>query len=267
MRTNFFLFPLVVVLTSILPGRLEAGQIWSLGVDDQTYAEFALSGDYASFLKQFPKDPVVQIGNPEAALRWPSIHPGPRDGWAGSRAHAFAITFALPSGCDAPAFELVLDTVAAHPVAPPMLKIDLNGAVREVRTRATCRSDAVLSDPGEGRSASYRAVFLARDLRSAPLVDKTLAAVAERLHELAPGNPWAARHAEKRLQMGRVFAPINTSIGVATGWSIPRVGENGRTAVVWTHRHPNDFRDPRTLFDLWNSARPNIHWKMHRFGV
>lgn len=160
------LLSFAVLLTGILLStRSKAEAVWSLGRDDQTYAEFALSGDYASFLKRFPKDPTVDVGTPDAAAGWPWIHPGSRDAWAGSRPHTFTITFDLPPGCDAPVFELVLDTVAAHYQSPPVLKIDLNGGVRVIRTRATCRSDNVFENPAEGEPAAYRAVFLATDLK------------------------------------------------------------------------------------------------------
>jgi hypothetical protein len=149
----------------VLPTLVGAEEVWSLGVDDQSYAEFALSGDHASFPQRFPQDPVVDISSPDAAAAWPWIHPGNRDSWAGSRAHAFTITFDLPSGCAAPVFELVLDTVAAHYGSPPVLQIDLNGTVREIRTRVTCRSDGVLANPAEGQPAVYREIFLAGDLK------------------------------------------------------------------------------------------------------
>ncbi len=150
---------------AVLPALVGAEEIWSLGADDQNYAEFALSGDHASFAARFPQDPVIDMASPDAAAAWPWIHPGNRDSWAGSRAHTFTITFDLPAGCDAPVFELVLDTVAAHYGSPPVLKIDLNGTVREVHTRATCRSDRVLEDPAEGQPAVYREVFLAAELK------------------------------------------------------------------------------------------------------
>lgn len=157
---------LAALLSALLgSGRAGADQLWSLGVDDQNYAEFALSGDYASFSKRFPQDASVEIGSPDVTAEWPWIHPGARDAWAGSRTHTFAITFDLPDGCDAPAFELMVDTVAAHYGSPPLLKIDLNGAVREVRTRATCRSDRVLENPAEGQPAVYREIFLAGALK------------------------------------------------------------------------------------------------------
>lgn len=150
---------------AVLPALVGAEEVWSLGADDQNYAEFALSGDHASFAARFPQDPVIDMASPDAAANWPWIHPGNRDSWAGSRAHTFTITFDLPAGCDAPVFELVLDTVAAHYGSPPVLKIDLNGTVREVHTRATCRSDRVLEDPAEGQPAVYREVFLAAELK------------------------------------------------------------------------------------------------------
>lgn len=161
---NLALLP-VLLLALTFPGRVEAEAVLSLGVDDQNYAEFALSGDYASFSKEFPQDAAVEIGGSDAVAGWPWIHPGIHDSWAGSRAHTFTIAFDLPAGCDAPVFELVLDTVAAHYGAPPILAVDLNGVVRKIRTRATCRSDGVLTNPAEGQPAVYREIFLAQDLK------------------------------------------------------------------------------------------------------
>ncbi|MHB8898742.1 MAG: glycoside hydrolase family 38 N-terminal domain-containing protein [Thermoguttaceae bacterium] len=160
------LFAVAALLAAMLPPAFVAAeQIWSLGVDDHKHAEFALSGDYASFPTRFAEDPTVEVGKPDAAADWPWIHPGNRDAWAGSRPHTLTILFDLPTGGQAPVYELVLDTIAAHYGSPPVLKIDLNGAVRHVATRATCRSDRVLENPAEGEQAVYRQVFLAADLK------------------------------------------------------------------------------------------------------
>lgn len=158
---------LVLLFSAIGASSVAAADpIWSLGKDDQDYSEFALSRDYASFLKRFAQDPVVAMDGSEPARQWPWIHPGPEDAWAGNRPHAFTLTFDWPTAQEAEVLEVIIDTVAAHYGSPPRLTVDLNGNSQEIQTRATCRNDNVLKNPKEGQPARYRAVFLAEDAKT-----------------------------------------------------------------------------------------------------
>ncbi|MBN2475090.1 MAG: hypothetical protein JXB62_10815 [Pirellulales bacterium] len=142
-----------------------ADELWSLGAKDGNYAEFALAGDFASFTKSIPADLVVRGDDPQAASKWPWIHPGPADDWAGGKAHALAVEFDVPADRQVPAVELVVDLVAGHWGRPPILEIDLNGQKRSLQIEPGARGDAVLEDPKQGRPTTHRACFLAEAIR------------------------------------------------------------------------------------------------------
>lgn len=113
------------------PARAEgpAGAVvWSIGVQDDRHAEFALGPDedYSGYPKLFPEDVRFVPGESDPAKGFSYIHPGPKDAWAGSRAHAFAIAFELseePSGT----FVLTVDLTRSHYAYPPTLRIEANG--------------------------------------------------------------------------------------------------------------------------------------------
>ncbi len=156
-----------LIMFAALAATVQAEELWSLGTKDADYSEFALAGDYQSFSKVIGTNLQVQGGSTDAASKWPWIHPGPEDTWAGSKAHALTVRFDLPDDCKAPVFEVVVDLVAAHWGQPPVLEIELNGCEREVRTESSARGDAVLQDPKQGRPTTHRVVFLADAVKQA----------------------------------------------------------------------------------------------------
>ncbi|MGQ9590292.1 MAG: polysaccharide lyase family protein, partial [Planctomycetota bacterium] len=102
--------------------------VWSIGVPDDRHAEFALGPeeDYSGYPKLFPEDVRFAVGKSDPAKDFSYIHPGPRDAWAGSKAHAFAIAFELeeePSGT----FVLTVDLTRSHYAFPPTLQVEGNG--------------------------------------------------------------------------------------------------------------------------------------------
>ena len=76
--------------------------------------------------RRFPHDVDFVVGQSDPKKDWPWIQPGPSDAWAGSRPHAFKITFDLPDVA-AGYYRLVLDFVDTHGAAPPRLTIGING--------------------------------------------------------------------------------------------------------------------------------------------
>jgi alpha-mannosidase len=106
--------------------ELVAGEtklLWQIGEPNNGTSEFALAPDRYS---DFTKDGFFVIGESNAKVDWPYIHPGPMDGWAGGRPHTFYIYFALKrspqSGDDC---RLSLDLVQVN--APlPEIRIEVN---------------------------------------------------------------------------------------------------------------------------------------------
>jgi hypothetical protein len=66
-----------------------------IGVPDGDYHEFAIAGDWAAYVKQFPHDADFVVGTSDPQKDWPFVLPGPADAWAGSKAHAFQIHFQM----------------------------------------------------------------------------------------------------------------------------------------------------------------------------
>src|ERR1022692_4188043 len=85
-------------------------KVFQIGTADGDYHEFALAGNYGAYAQTFPHDAEFVVGTSDPAKDWPWIQPGPADSWAGSRAHAFKITFGL-SEVTAGYYRLVLDFV------------------------------------------------------------------------------------------------------------------------------------------------------------
>ncbi len=101
----------------------DEGRLWQIGVPDGSTAEFALvPGGYA----QFAGDPMFVVGASEAKRDWPYVQPGPADGWAGGRPHAFSIFFGLQQR-PASACRLHVALADTQGEIPPELKIEVNG--------------------------------------------------------------------------------------------------------------------------------------------
>jgi len=88
----------IVTLVLLLGTPAAAEQVvWQIGQPDQSYMEFAIAKDHAAYGGRFVQEPpVFEVGKSEPGRDWPFIHPGPGDGWAGSRVHPFTIRFSLP---------------------------------------------------------------------------------------------------------------------------------------------------------------------------
>jgi hypothetical protein len=102
--------------------------LWQIGALDGRSAEFALGEreEYSAFPKQFPDGVAFVIGSSDTARHFPYIHPGPMDAWAGSRSHAYTITFDLrgePTGT----YLLLVALCRSHYAYPPTLAIEVGG--------------------------------------------------------------------------------------------------------------------------------------------
>jgi predicted alpha-1,2-mannosidase len=125
-----FLGFLSAVLTCAATCAAEGKQIWKIGSPDGKYAEFALAGTGGTDW-EYPWDwthkVVYTVGQSDAKLNWPFIHPGPDDHWAGTAQHSFTILFGLKRVADEGDGHLEVRLVDTHSVSPPRLRIAVNG--------------------------------------------------------------------------------------------------------------------------------------------
>ncbi|HXC35798.1 MAG TPA: polysaccharide lyase family protein, partial [Candidatus Acidoferrales bacterium] len=139
--------------------------VFQIGVPDGDYHEFAIAGDYSQYPEKFPNDVNYTVGQSDPARDWPFILPGPVDGWAGNRSHAFTIHFQL-SQVESGFYQLVVDFVNAHDGAPPDLVINVNGgAVRQQLPRGA-GGDASLTNPKAGKPYSLNQLIPAKVLHA-----------------------------------------------------------------------------------------------------
>ncbi|MEQ7009708.1 glycoside hydrolase domain-containing protein [Actinopolymorpha sp. B17G11] len=98
-----------------------------VGAIDLSTAEFALSPNrFGAYPSTFPDDVDFTVGVDDPATDWSYIHPGPNDGWAGTRSHTFTVRFDLDAVPDRDlAFTLWL--IDTHNAGPPTLQLSLNG--------------------------------------------------------------------------------------------------------------------------------------------
>ncbi len=155
---------LAALTLSICPGtRAAETVVWQIGDFDNSYAEFAIPGNYSAYPTQFSDDVSFTVGKDDPAKSWPFIHPGPMDGWAGSRSHQFHVHFDLP---DQPrgTFTLTIDMVSTQPSGPPAYSVAINGRGGEADL-PNGSSDAALADPARGKEFVLRVPIPASSLK------------------------------------------------------------------------------------------------------
>jgi len=138
-------------------------ELWRIGSADGDTADLALGPDgYA----QFAGDPLFIVGVDDPQTRWPYVHPGPHDTWAGSRAHAFSVVFGLAAAPAAPA-RLEVQCVDTHGSGPPRLDITINGRGSGQLTCPRGAGDAsVKGDPKAGKPWRFSVDIPADALRA-----------------------------------------------------------------------------------------------------
>ncbi|MET0134620.1 MAG: polysaccharide lyase family protein [Kibdelosporangium sp.] len=113
------------LMTAVVVVDVPDGAIATVGTPDWTDHEFALApAGYHDFAAQFPNGIDFTAGVDDPARKWPYIHPGPDDGWAGGRKHRFSLNFTATDTRD---LRLVVFLVDTHNTAPGTLDVTLNG--------------------------------------------------------------------------------------------------------------------------------------------
>jgi hypothetical protein len=141
----------------------EAAPLWQIGQPDRSNAEFALAPNRYG---EFQNDGFFVVGQSDPRRDWPYAHPGPGDGWGGSRPHTFTVMFGLKAAPAEGGCTLRLDLLDTHSQAPPELAITLNGTpVQPAANEAVFRlprggGDAsVFGEPSKGKPHSLVATF------------------------------------------------------------------------------------------------------------
>ncbi len=114
-----------LLLSLIMIQPIHADEIWSIGQEDQTASEFAVSENPYEYLDHFPEDVDYIIGESKPSEDWVGIQPGPGDNWGGSRSNKFNITFDIPK-VDSEGYVLKIRILAYHPNQPLGLNIEVN---------------------------------------------------------------------------------------------------------------------------------------------
>ena len=128
--------------------------MFQIGTPDGDYREFAIAGNYAAYPQQFPRDVDFIVGQSDPQRQWPFIQPGPMDSWAGSRPHAFKVSFVLADPVPG-YYRLVVDFVSTHGAAPPRFTIDINGTQLNRRLPAG-NEDTALTNAKSGKNYSLQ---------------------------------------------------------------------------------------------------------------
>jgi hypothetical protein len=124
--------------------------VWQIGKPDHSWRELAIAGNFSAYPARFEAKPVVfEVGTSNAARDWPFIHPGPADGWAGSRVHPFSIRFRLPQPPQGP-FRLRVELVDTQGGSPPTYSVSIGGRTG-VFPLPPGGGDASLTNPAAGK--------------------------------------------------------------------------------------------------------------------
>jgi len=135
---------------------LASEPLWRVGRPDNDTAEFALApGDFA----RFKEDGFYVVGASDEGKDWCYAHPGPIDGWAGSRQHTFTILFGLERVPDTGECRLRLDLADTHPASPPLLRVEINGHASSKRVPAGAGDASVHGRADQGRECVWEIPF------------------------------------------------------------------------------------------------------------
>jgi len=156
MRNLFhFLYVLLapaVILSAAADGFGDSlGRLWQIGREDDVASEFRHA---PAGYPEYDRDGFFLVGRSEPSRDWPYCHPGPVDGWAGGRAHAFRIYFGLRER-PASACRLLVDLMDTHAERPPTLTVTVNGMSHTHRCPPGGGDDAIRGKPQAGKEHRF----------------------------------------------------------------------------------------------------------------
>ncbi|MDR2117349.1 MAG: hypothetical protein LBP87_13305 [Planctomycetaceae bacterium] len=166
----FLVFALLLLLTGM--STVSATDIWTIGVDDGNFAEFAAAGKHEDVPKLFPQDVNIQTGKFDTKKDFPYIHPGPVDVWAGNKNYTYSIQFDLPENVaenitgieNNIVYELIVKGWG-HYASPTVFEISLNGKKKILTTSPNAKNDNSLTDPKSTPAGNYSVAFIKSDIK------------------------------------------------------------------------------------------------------
>jgi len=130
--------------------------LWEIGKADRSNAEFALApGGYA----QFKSDGFFVVGSSDPKRDWPYVQPGPVDGWAGAKSHAFLVLFGLKAAPPAGECRLEFHLLDTHRTGPPTVRVEVNGKAFERSLPGGAGDASVNGQPDKGREHKFTVAF------------------------------------------------------------------------------------------------------------
>jgi len=155
-RVSFFIIIPALVLISLPLQFLNAQSVlWSIGIKDHNYSEFACAGEG---YRSFSADGFFVPGVSEASSDWPFVHPGPIDGWAGNRPHSFSILFGISeTTTSGENCRLVIAMVDTHKNDPGSVELIVNGHKFVQGLPKGYGDESVNGQPEKGKA--YECVF------------------------------------------------------------------------------------------------------------
>ena len=150
-------FRLLVAAILVSGAAAHGSLLWEIGRPDDKAGELALGPDRYT---QYSADGFYAVGLSNASKDWPYVHPGPGDGWAGSRAHTFTVLFALDEPPSEGECELRVDLVDTHGGSPPQLRIGVNGhGFDYVTPQGGASQSSIHGRASEGRECRFDIAF------------------------------------------------------------------------------------------------------------
>lgn len=158
---------LVGTLFAAFAGNDGGKPIFQIGQFDNDDREFALApGNYGGFPGAFPNGCRFVVGESDPAKDWSFIHPGPVDAWANSKEWPFTVVFTVPEAPAGGEAMLAVDLIGAHPGAPPVLTVALNGAGLGTLEPEAGNNMPVYADPAGGQEEVLRLIFPATQIKA-----------------------------------------------------------------------------------------------------
>ncbi len=223
----------------------DSSLLWSIGRNDDSYGEFAISGKHEDFSMTFPQDVDFKMGSSRAGKDWPFVHPGPADEWAGSMPHTFVVEFKVEK-VPRSACRLVVYVNDTNAGSPPVLSVNVNGHECPASQLPGGAGDASLTSPKAGRPFAQPVLFAGHWLRQgANRLSLTVSSGSWLLYDaltLESGLP-DAPHIERIAAMGTpMFKKIGESLRQAVRVEVQNTGIEGR-GVLRVAGLPGSDRD------------------------
>ena len=136
-------------------------RLWTIGLEDNANAEFALA---PRGYGEFREDGFFIVGKSDARQDWPYVHPGPDDSWAGGHSHTFGIAFGLATAPKSGECRLLIDLVDTQNAIPPKLQIAINSRTFEQATPRGAGDASVNGQPEKGSEHKLEITFPADTL-------------------------------------------------------------------------------------------------------